>query len=523
MDAKKRLLFDSLILVNANVITLDPLHPKADWVAVANGRIVGLGDRKDQSVFLDKKSRKIDCKDKTVLPGFIDPHLHLVSYAESLVAVNLGPGKDVNSISDLQEKIRTYSKNLPPGKWLRGKGYNEFYLREKHHPDRWDLDKATSQHPIKLTHRSGHAHVLNSLALKLVGISKYTPDPPGGMIERNLEDGEPTGLLYEMGDFLSDKIAPIDTEELEQGLRLANHKLVSLGITTIQDASSQNDSARWKLFKTWKEQGILKPRVNMMLGFPAFKNINKHHFSSGLDESQLRLSTVKIILDETTGKLHPSQLELNEMVMEIHQTGMQVAIHSIEESAIEAACTAIENAINRHPKREHRNRIEHCSVCPPSLAKHIASLGITVVTQPPFIHYNGERYLKTVPEAQLQYLYPLKTLLQHKINVAGSSDCPIVPPNPLIGLYAAVTRMDETGNVVGEDEGICSIDALRIYTQNAARAMFEESIKGTIKPGKLADLVVLNADPTQLTPDEIKDIKVEMTLIDGEVVWKRGT
>jgi len=522
MDAEKNPLFASLILVNANVITLDPLHPKADWVALANGRIVGLGDRKGRSLFSYKRTKTIDCKAKTIIPGFIDAHLHLVSFAESLVALNVGPGKDVNSISELQEKIRKYSKSLPAGKWLRGKGYNEFYLREKRHPDRWDLDKATSKHPIKLTHRSGHAHVLNSLALKLIGISKYTPDPPGGMIERNLEDGEPTGLLYEMGDFLSDKIAPIDSEAREQGLRMANHELASSGITTIQDASSQNDFAKWKLFKTWKEQGILKPRVNMMLGFPAFKNISKHHFLADLDESQLRLSTVKIILDETTGKLHPSPTELNEMVMEIHQAGMQVAIHSVEERAIEAACAAIENAVNRNPKKEHRNRIEHCSVCPPSLAKHIASLGITVVTQPTFIHYNGERYLKTVPETQLKYLYPLKTLLQHKINVAGSSDCPIVPPNPLTGLYAAVTRMDETGNVVGEDEKIRSIDALRMYTQNAARAMFEEGIKGTIKPGELADLVVLNADPTQLKPDEIKDIKVEMTLIDGEVVWEKG-
>jgi predicted amidohydrolase YtcJ len=522
MDAKKNPLSASLILVNANVITLDPLHPKADWVAAANGRIIDLGDRKDRLPFWDKKTRTIDCKGKTVLPGFIDPHLHLTAFAESLVTVNAGPGKDVHSISDLQEKIRTYSENLPAGEWLRGKGYNEFYLREKRHPDRWDLDKSTSKHPIKLTHRSGHAHVLNSLALKLVGISKNTPDPPGGLIERNLEDGEPTGRLYEMGDFLSEKIPPIETEELEQGLRMANHELISLGITTIQDASSRNDSERWKLFKTWKAQGILKPRVNMMLGFPAFKNISKHHFSTGFDQSQLRHSGVKIILDETTGKLHPAQPELNQMVMDIHQAGMQAAIHAVEEKAIEAACTAIENAVNKNPEREHRNRIEHCSVCPPSVAKRIASLGITVVTQPPFIHYNGERYLKTVPAGQLKYLYPFKTLLEQKIDLAGSSDCPIVPPNPLVGLYAAVTRMDQSGNVVGEDEKIRPIDALRMYTQNAARAMFEESIKGTIKPENLADLVVLNADPTHLTPDEIKDIKVEMTLIDGEVVWKRG-
>ena len=522
MDAEKFPSFASLILVNTKVITLDPLHPKADWVAVTDGGIVGLGDLKDQSLLIDKRTRIIDCKDKTVLPGFIDPHLHLASFAESLVTVNLGPGKKIRSIADLQQRILTFSLNLPPGNWIRGKGYNEFYLEEKRHPNRWDLDKATSEHPIKLTHRSGHAHVLNTLALKLVGISRNTPDPLGGMIERNLEDGEPTGLLYEMGDYLSDRIPPLNAESLGRGMRMANHELVSLGITSIQDASFRNDLDRWKLFESWKAEGILKPRVNMMLGLPAFKKFNQQNYSNELDDSQLRLSTVKIILDETTGKLYPSQPELNEMVLEVHEAGLQVAIHAIEETAIEAACTAIEYAMKRNPKIEHRHRIEHCSVCPPSLAENIASLGIMVVTQPPFIHYNGERYLQTVPEAQLKYLYPIKTLLQNKINMAGSSDCPIVPPNPLMGIYAAVSRMDEAGTVVGEDEKIQPIDALRMYTQSAARAMFENGIKGTITPEKMADLVVLNGDPTQLPPDEVKDLKVEMTIVDGEVVWKRG-
>ena len=522
MDSKKNPSFASLILVNTKVITLDPLHPKADCVAVTDGRIIGLGNRKDQSLFIDKRTRIIDCMDKTVLPGFIDPHLHLASFAESLVTVNVGHGKDVQSIADLQEEIRTCSQNLPPGNWIRGKGYNEFYLREKRHPNRLDLDKATSEHPIKLTHRSGHAHVLNSLALKLVGISRNMPDPPGCMIERNLEDGEPTGLLYEMGDFLSDRIPSIDSEELELGIRMANHELVSLGITTIQDASYRNDAERLRLFEKWKAQGILKPRVNMMLGFPSFKKINGQNFSTDLNESKLRPLTFKIILDETTGQLHPPQQELNEMVREVHEAGMQVAIHAIEEKAIEAACTAIGYAVKRNPKIRQRHRIEHCSVCPPSLAEYIASLNIIVVTQPSFIHYNGERYLQTVPEGQLKHLYPVRTLLHHGIHVAGSSDCPIVPPNPLTGIYAAITRTDETGNVVGGNEKIPLLDALWMYTQNSARAMYEEGIKGTIAPGKLADLVVLNGDPTRLSPNEIKDLKVEMTLIDGEVVWKRG-
>jgi predicted amidohydrolase YtcJ len=259
----------------------------------------------------------------------------------------------------------------------------------------------------------------------------------------------------------------------------------------------------------------------MMLEYQTFNKNGYKDLLANVDENQLRLGAVKIILDDTTGRLHPPQLELNEMVCDVHQAGMQVAIHAIEERAIEAACLAIKYALDKAPRKDHRHRIEHCSVCPPYLAEKIACLGITVVTQPPFIHYNGERYLETVPEKQLKHLYPLKTLLNHGISVAASSDCPIVPPNPLIGIYAAISRMGEKNHIVGGQEEISTIDALRMYSKDAAQASFEEIIKGTITPGKLADLVVLNGDPTQLPPDELKRLQVEMTIIGGKIVWEK--
>jgi predicted amidohydrolase YtcJ len=259
----------------------------------------------------------------------------------------------------------------------------------------------------------------------------------------------------------------------------------------------------------------------MMLEYQTFNKNGYKNLSANVDENQLRPGAVKIILDDTTGQLHPPQKDLNEMVLEVHTAGMQVAIHAIEERAIEAACLAIKYALDKDPRKDHRHRIEHCSVCTPYLAEKIACLGITVVTQPPFIHYNGERYLETVPDKQLKHLYPLKTLLNHGIKVAASSDCPIVPPNPLIGMYAAISRMGEKNHIVGGQEEISTIDALRMYTKNAALASFEETIKGTITPGKLADLVVLNGDPTQLSPNELKHLQVEMTIIGGKVVWKK--
>ncbi len=173
------------------------------------------------------------------------------------------------------------------------------------------------------------------------------------------------------------------------------------------------------------------------------------------------------------------------------------------------------------PREDHRHRIEHCSVCPPSLSKRLASLGIMVVTQPPFIYHNGERYLKTVPSDQFRHLYPLRTHIKNGVTVCGSSDCPIVPANPLIGIDSAISQTAASGAVVLPEQRIAPMEALRMYTEHAARTTFEEKIKGSIAPGKLADLVVLSGDPTEVPAGQLKDLEVEMTIVDGKVVWHK--
>jgi predicted amidohydrolase YtcJ len=510
-----------LILFNANVITMDSTSPQAELVATQNGKVLAVAGNESIVELKKRNTKVIDCMGKTVLPGFIDVHFHLVAFAESLVTVNLKPQNNVRSISDIQAKIRELSQELPPGTWIRGRGYNEFYLTEKKHPTRWDLDAATVIHPIKLTHRSGRAHVLNSLALKLVGISKETADPPESLIDRHIETGEPTGLLFGMGGYLSKAVPPIDNNQMERGIKLASAELCSFGITSIHDASPSNNFKRWEMLRSWKDHGFLKPRVNMILGIEGFNEYRRNKFSAQVSENQLYPGGVKIIVHETTGQLSPNQEELNEMVLNIHQSGLQAVLHAIEERTIEAACCAIEHALKEIPQSDHRHRIEHCSVCTPSLAKRVASLGIMVVTQPSFIYYNGERYLRTVPDSNLKHLYPIATLLKSGVRVAGSSDCPIVPASPLIGIYSAVSRRAENGEFVLPEERISSLEAIQLYTNFAAETTFEETIKGSIVPGKLADMVVLSSDPTELPIDEIKDMKVEMTILNGEIVWNK--
>jgi predicted amidohydrolase YtcJ len=511
-----------LILFNANVLTMDPSFPSADLVVIHGGRILKVTRNEIIKKNKNKRTVVIDCQKKTVLPGFNDAHFHLHAFAESLLTLNLSSSKGIRSISDIQTEIKKISQKIPHGTWIRAAGYDEFHLFEKRHPNRWDLDRAAPHHPLKLTHRSGHAHVLNSLALKLTGISQYTPDPPGGLIERDLESGEPTGVLYGMGDFLSKRIPPLDRQQIDEGITLANQELSSLGITSIQDTSARNDISRWNMFQQWQEKGLLKLRVNMMMGWECFRERPEYNFLCQFNQEQLHFGGVKIILDEVTGQLNPSQNELNEMVWHIHQSGFQVALHAVEETTIEASCNALENALRKVPRSNHRHRIEHCSVCPPALAKRLASLGIMVVTQPSFIYYHGDRYLETVPNRQLKHLYPIGTLIKNGAQVAAGSDCPIAPPNPWVGIFAAASRTTDTGRIVLPEEQITPMETIRMYTDYAAKAGFEEGVKGSITAGKMADLVVLNDDPTQVPIREIKEIEVEMTILNGEIVWDKN-
>jgi len=509
-----------ILLHNAKVITLDRSQPRAEMVAIKGNQILQVGREEDLASFKGAKPRIIDCQGKTIVPGFNDAHCHPLSLAASLLSVDCRPSS-VRSIVELQAKIRQRAEQIPKGGWIRAIGCNEFYLAEKRHPNRWDLDKAAPHHPVKLSHCSGHACVLNSLALKLLGISGKTPEPPGGIMERDLETGEPNGLLLEMNPCVEKSMPSLSEEELEKGIGLANEEFLSHGITSLQDATWSDSLERWQILRGFKERGKLVPRVSMMIGIDELEEFRQRGLSRGGGDGQLRLGGVKVVLQTTTGSLNPPQEELNQLVHKAHQAGFQLALHGLKKNTVEAAITALEYALSQTPKSDHRHRLEHCSVCPPHLVQRLRNIKAMVVTQPPFIYYNGERYLATVPPGDLNWLYPIGSLLNSGLRVAASSDAPVAGLNPLVGIYAAVTRAAETGQILLPQEGISRLEALKMYTLEAAYASFEEGVKGCLAPGKLADLVVLSDEPTKVPPEEIKEIEVVMTIVDGKVVWQR--
>ena len=509
------------IFHNAQVITQDPHCPVAEAVVVRNGRVWAVGDRQLVRKFSHLHARIVDCRGRTLLPGFIDPHFHLLAFAKNLVTLDLGTRSDIGTINDLQRALREWSQEVPVGGWIRARGYHEFDFAEKRHPTRRELDEAAGGHPLILTHRSGGAQVLNGLALARVGITAETADPPEGFIDRDLVTGEPTGLLFGLGDWLAPRVPPLAIALVEEGMRLANRALCAWGITSLHDVSSRNDETRWALFRDWGQRGIITPKVTMVLGWEGFEAYRKDPtlFSPA---PRLRLGGVKLIIHETTGRLSPSPAELQEKVLRIHRAGLQAVLHAVEVSTVEAACDAIAYALQRFPRADHRHRIEHCSLCPPALARRIAALGIVVVSQPPFVYFNGDRYLKTVPPPQARWLYPFGSLRRAGVMVAGSSDGPVVPANPLVGIQAAASRRTKGGALLLSDERLTSEEALRMYTEQAARAGFAEATQGMIAPGRAADLVVLSADPTRAPLEEIQEIAVEMTLVDGISVWERA-
>jgi predicted amidohydrolase YtcJ len=509
-----------VILKNANVITVDVGQPGAELVAIKDGKILLVGGSERLEEVRGAKSRVIDCRGRTVVPGFNDAHCHLSAFIRKLLSIDLSPSS-VSSIVDIKAAIGRRAQHTPPGQWLTGTDYNEFYLAEKRHPTRWDIDEVAPHYPVALAHRSLHACVLNSLALSLAGITNETPEPPGGTIDRDLSTGEPNGILFEMLGYLTGEVMPsLSEEELAEGMALADEHYLSQGITSLQEATVSNDLKRWQTLKRFKDVGRLKSRLSMMPGIGAMSQFQEAGLTSGFGDSQLRLGGLKIVQRESAGQPYPAQAELNRQVFDAHRAGFQLAIHAIEQSTVEAAVIALENAHSRLPQVGRRHRIEHCSECPPQLLERLGKLRAVIVTQPPFIYYSGERYLATVPAERQRWLYRIKSFLDSGLVVAGSSDSPVVSNNPLIGMYAAVTRRAESGQPLLPEECVSPAQALAMYTINAAYASLEEDMKGSITEGKLADMVVLSHDPVKSPPERIKDIRVEMTIIDGKVVWE---
>lgn len=496
-----------LLFHNANVYTMDPARLRAEAVAVRDGRIVAVGNTRDAASAVGTDAQGIDCGGGALVPAFIDAHCHLLSCAASLRSVDC---RNARSIAEIQQSIAKRAASVPAGHWIRAFGYEETALSEFRHPTRHDLDVVAVAHPVRLIHRSGHASILNTLGLKQLGIAVYTEEPPGASIERDLETGEPNGVLLEMEDVIDRALPRPPYEEVAADVRDACRRLQQAGIVCIQDASLRNGPDEWRLFERLISDGSLPLDVVMMEGWEHFGSLPERGASG-----RLLRGPVKVMLHELGGTITPNEPELTRIIGAAHDAGRQVAIHAVGEEAIAAAVRAIDHALRRNPRADHRHRIEHCSQLPEGLAVEIARLGIVVVSQPSLVYERGERYLALLPEQELDRLYAFRTLRGAGVRIAASSDAPVTTPSPLASIATAVERHSASGRAVGAGQGVSTVEALAWWTAGAAYAGGLEGERGALRPGLRADFTLLPPGALEAPPTQLREMASERLWMAG--------
>ncbi len=517
-----------LALTSGKVLTLNPSQPHAEAVAIKADRIVKVGTNEEIQQWVGKNTQVISLKGKTVVPGFIDTHIHVADFGRLLRWIELS---EASSIKEMQESLSRYVAKAPKGKWLLGRGWDQTRFAEKRLPTRFDLDAVSPDNPVIFYHQSGQVCVANSKALELAGVTRLTAVPQGGEIDRDAETGELTGVLRDNATNLIWAVIPEPSEEeLVEAAGLACEKIVEAGVTSVHWMALS--SIELSVIRTLLAQNRLPMRVYVIIPVNLLNSIAD--FKSP-DNLVLRVGGAVISADgylaaktaalfqpyndgsAASGKLLCTQEEMNAAAAEILKAGLQLVIHAVGDKAVDAALTTIEQISKEAPRKDVRYRIEQAAVLNEELINRIKKQEVIVSVQPCVVASEFSVWSATerLGAERARWLYPLKTLLKEGIRVVGGSDCPMEPLSPLMGIQAAVTRE------VFPEERVTVDEALRMYTVNAAYSSNEENMKGSVETGKLADLVVLSRDPFSVPLYEIAGISVELTVVGGRVVYSK--
>jgi hypothetical protein len=451
----------------------------------------------------------------------------MVSFGQFLQTLEL---RNTKSIKELQTRLHEYAERNPEKNWILGGRWDEEKLVEKRYPTRYELDAAVSDRPVFLVRVCGHIAVANSRALQMARITGKT-SIHSGRAELDPQTGEPNGVLYENALNLVSKTVPKPTsEELEETCILACKRAVEAGLTCVHwiIGSPGEIEAIQKLYSA----GRMPLRIYLGIPISVLEPLTSLGLRTGFGNDMVKIGFVKILVDgslgghtaalekpysdkpDTCGMMLYNEKQLDQLFMKSHMAGLQIAVHAIGDRAIETVLNSFEKTLKKNPSNNHRHRIEHCSVLNPKLIKKMKKLRLVASVQPHFVP-SDPWVVDRVGQTRARWVYPFKTLMHEGLTLAAGSDCPVEPISPILGLWAAVTRKSSP------EENLTVGEALRMYTLNAAYASFDENERGTIEVGKLADLTILSADPVSALPDEIKKIKVQMTIVNGNVVYSR--
>ncbi|MFQ5819935.1 MAG: amidohydrolase [Candidatus Heimdallarchaeota archaeon] len=526
-----------LCLINGNIITMDPTNPKVEAMVTCGEKIIGVGTNEEMKALGGETTKVIDLEGKTVLPGFIDCHVHLPSSGALLTQLNL---KDAKSIEDIKEKIQIEARKKAPGAWIVGRGWDNTILAEKRFPTRWDLDAAAPNNPVLLVRICTHIVLVNSKALELVNITRNTESPPGGQIDKDPETNELTGILRETATSLVRSIVSFSDEEYLSNLRSVIELAVSKGVTSIHSLPELDLAVapQWKALQTLLMHNELPIRIYFLIPKESLSTLIDLGLSTGFGNSKLKIGSIKVFMDGALGGRTAALLDpysddlensgiqvytgeqLQEIVKTAHDADNQLAIHCIGDKAVTVALNATEITLEEKPKPNHRHRIEHASVLSKELIRRMRKLGVIASVQPPFI-FSDTWISDRVGEKRSGFVHAFKSMLNEGIKLVAGSDAPTEAINPLFGIQILVTRETSAKEIYYPEEQISVEQAIRMYTRDAAYASFEEQTKGSIEPGKLADLVVLSDDPIQVTTHKISEINVDMTIVGGKIVYSK--
>ena len=535
------------IYSNAQITTLDADRPHANRIGVLGGRIVGVDDDLDGV----SAARSIDLGGAPVSPGFNDAHYHLSAFGVRLLQLDLRPGV-VDSLDELYRVVAQHASTLSPDAWVIGAGYDQNKLGA--HPDRKQLDRAAAGRPLFLQHCSGHLGVVNSAALARMGVgeSGSATAIAGGTIDAG------TGLLAERAvEVAFETAGPASIERFVEAIGLASDEALASGITSVTEPGIGttgmlgNNCADLAGFVEARNRGRLGVRTNVMPVADVLHELTpfEHErpwfgldlgLASGFGDEWLKVTSVKFMVDGSLiggtaymtqpyrdrpgecGYLRESREDIIARIGRAHEFGWQVATHAIGDAAIDVVLDAYELAQQRHPRPDARHRIEHCAVTRPAQVARLAQLKVIPVPQGRFVHELGDGFIAALGAPRTEWCYRGRSFLDAGLPLPGSSDCPVVRGDPLLGIHDMVNRTTASGQHLGADEAVTPLEALHAYTVGSAYAAHEETAKGSLAVGKLADFVVLSDDPLQVPHDRLGSITVGATIVGGEIRYDAG-
>jgi predicted amidohydrolase YtcJ len=527
---------------NATIHTMSDTGSTAEAMLVRDGSIAAVGSLSDVENGALAGDRRVNLEGQAVVPGFNDCHAHILGFGLDLEQIDVSVDA-VRTIADIARAVRARSAEMPAGEWVLGRGYDQNMLAEHRHPTRRDLDEAVPDHPLVLWHTSGHVLTCNSKALERAEITAGSENPAGGEIERD-EHGEPTGLLKESAmELMGRIIPPPGTEESSEAILRAMEVMASFGITSATDAATGHGASidpELEAYRRAASSGRLAGRITLLpqIGYVAPPHgddvRSRDEFDAGDAPEWLAISGTKIFSDgalstRTAAMRRPyaedatnrgillwEQPVLESMMRRAHGAGWQIATHALGDRAVEAVLDAYQGAMSGQERQGHRHRIEHCMVCDEGLGRRIKNLAIVPVLQPD-IHRLGDGYITALGVERAQDVIPMRVFEHLNIPVAFSSDCPVIPCNPLEVIRSAVVRRTPGGIVLGRHHAVSVMHGIRLYTAGSAYATHTDTIKGTLRPGLLADFVVLSRDPAATTIDDFDDLTVTRTVVGGEI------